>query len=213
MRRKPSKYPIKSSASKLNEKTQGRWPPKRCDMPDLSQLSEKIVLNMMLNRAFLGRGPRDLKASALVANFVRLVEKTLIEYKNIHASLLEYVNTPKTHISPYIHAVNHMETCLISLNRCKNYIQRIKGIKAIHQIPRDIKVLVKNNEKRIRNIRRAIEHLDADISQDLIPVDEMIAVVVKSDSVELYGIEIFFTELAEWIKELHSLASILSDYK
>jgi hypothetical protein len=123
------------------------------------------------------------------------------------------VNTPSNHISPYIHAVNHVEECLVSLNRCKNYIERIKRSKTIPMVSRSLKVLLRHNEKRITDIRDAIEHMDKDIIQNEIPVDEPIAVLVKSDSVELYGIEIFFSELAEWIQELHSFASSLSEYE
>ncbi len=63
---------------------------------------------------------------------------------------------------------------------------------------------------RIVTIRDAIEHIEEKIARGEVVDGDTIALAVKSDSIEFRGEEIYFTELAEWIRELDDLARQLS---
>ena len=95
----------------------GRWPPRRCEMPDLSGLRKKIVLDLILNWLFRGRRPLGQKPDALVNSFIRLVDKVVLEYEAARLSLLEYVSAPRGVMSPLFNAAGHLENCLNSLKR------------------------------------------------------------------------------------------------
>jgi len=196
----------------MNNKNK-RWPPKSCEMPDLSKLNDMVMLALMLNRALRGGGPKDHISYALVANFIRFADQTLQEYKAARNALLEYINRPNNNVfGPLFRAIGHCEICLISLNRSINFAKRIQQNRNTLQIPRNLSVLSGAVTERIRNFRNAIEHLDKDILNGKIQKGEPVSLLVNSDSIELLGEEIYFKEIAVWIQELNSLASTLGTH-
>lgn len=196
----------------MNNKN-NRWPPKSCEIPDLSKLNDQVTLALMLNRVFRGGGPKDHISYALLANFIRLADQTLQEYKAARNALLEYINRPNNNVfSPLFRATGHCEICLNSLKRSINFAKRIQRDRNTLQIPRNLSVLSGTVTERIRKFRNAIEHLDKDILKGKIQKGEPISLLVNSDSIELLGEEIYFTEIAVWIQELNSLASALATY-
>jgi hypothetical protein len=84
-------------------------------MPSVDPLSNNGSLNVVLDRTF-GGGPTGFPqtrlAFALLSNFVRLVDKSLREYDAAQGELLFYVEPYEgmPRVSPYIRAVDHMET-------------------------------------------------------------------------------------------------------
>jgi len=72
--------------------------------------------------------------------------------------------------------------------------------------------MFRHNSDFIITFRNAIEHLDDGILKGNIPNGSPIALLVKSDSIELTGNEIYFADLAKWIQELHKLATDLVNY-
>lgn len=186
----------------------GRWPPKRCEMPDLSGEPDKKILDHLLNVFFRGAGPKDWRAAVFSRNFVRLCDLATREYELARASLVEQVNTPNNVMSPLFRAVGHFEQCLFALRRALRFARHKKGPK-LH--PSD--VLSKIVTKRLRDIRDAIEHTDERIRKDQISENEPIMLVVKSDSVELGWNEIYYNELAEWIRALNKLAEFVAGFR
>ena len=57
-------------------------------------------------------------------------------------------------------------------------------------------------------LRKTLDEFNGKILQG-----QPFSILVKSDSIELSGMEIFYSELAQWIEELHSLSSNLAVYK
>jgi len=70
-----------------------RWPPERCDMPDLSRLDGKHSLTLMLNRMFRRGGPAEPRAFALVMNFVRITDKLVGDYERCRLAFQEFIDT------------------------------------------------------------------------------------------------------------------------
>lgn len=186
----------------------GRWPPKRCEMPDLSGESDKKILGHMLNVFFRGGGPKDWQAAAFSSNFVRLCDLATREYELAREALIEQVNTPNNMMSPLFRAVGHFEQCFSALQRALLFAHHKKGPKLPHS-----DVLSNRVTKRLRDIRNAIEHTDKDLRKGKINENEpMPMMFVKSDSVKLCGNEIYYNELAEWIRALNKLAEFVVSY-
>lgn len=68
-------------------------------------------------------------------------------------------------------------------------------------------------ESRIRGLRDAIEHTDEKIREEKIKQGEFLMLAVKSDCIELEGKKILYSELAEWLKQLHELSEIVATYR
>lgn len=204
-----------------NDNESGRWPPKRCEMPDLPDLHGKFTLGYFLNREFRNTGLQiDGPGQMQFLNFIRLLDKTLIEYRQAREHLQQYVGSDSK-LSQFFRCTDHMENCVDSLHRTFLHLEGLKASlhkeqerpnKPLPQINRDD--LPKGKDRnRIRSIRRAIQHMDRDISRG--KVGEGVAPIglnVKSDSIELDHKIIYFTELAEWIRQTCVVAEQLIDY-
>src|SRR5215208_6871858 len=151
-----------------NGSESGRWPPRRCEMPDLSNLSGKLTIDYFLNYAF---GNTELQMSgpgqAQFLNFIRLVDKTLLEYEPARFDLQNYVNSDNR-TSLFMRCVDHMENCVDSLHRSflhldglrtSIYRERQRTNEPLPDIHRD-ELPKSSNRKRIDNIRDAIQHMD-----------------------------------------------------
>ena len=106
--------------------------------------------------------------------------------------------------------IGNFEPCIGLMKRAIVFARRTRRHKSGPQIGKH-NVLASAGEK-ITNFRNLIEHLDDGILKGNIPTGSPIALLVKSDSIELTGIEIYFTDLAKWIQELHKLATDLVNY-
>jgi len=194
------------------EKFLGGWPPKNCNIPDLSSLYDKNILVHILSLNLRGTGSRNLQARAFVNSYVRLMDYVIREYNNARASLEEYVNSPNTHMSPLFVSTCHFETCIITLVRLIRLARRIRRHRGAPNVGK-LEVLSNSVFDRINNIRRAIEHVDEMILKGEIGVkDSPFFLLVKNNSIELSGKEIFYTELAEWVRELYSLNDEIINY-
>jgi hypothetical protein len=204
-----------------NGSESGRWPPRRCEMPDLSNLSGKLTIDYFLNYAF---GNTELQMSgpgqAQFLNFIRLVDKTLLEYEPARFDLQNYVNSDNR-TSLFMRCVDHMENCVDSLHRSflhldglrtSIYRERQRTNEPLPDIHRD-ELPKSSNRKRIDNIRDAIQHMDDRISKGRAGADiAPIGLNVKSDSVELDHEEIYYAELALWIQQIYRVAEQLTNY-
>jgi hypothetical protein len=69
------------------------------------------------------------------------------------------------------------------------------------------------DRSRVRRLRNAMQHMDERISKGR--AGENIAPIglnVKSESIELDHIEIYHSELAAWIQQIHKIAERLISY-
>ena len=199
----------------------GRWPPKRCDMPDLTHLHGKLTIDYFLSQTFGGTGLRmDGPGQAQFLNLVRLVDKTLHEYEQARQYLQRYVDS---HNKPslFMRCVDHMENCVDSLHRVFLHLDGLKvslhkeRSRTTEPLPQiDRKKLPKGNDKkRVDHIRDAIQHMDDRISKGRAGRDiPPIGLMVKSDSIELEDIEISFDELAHWIQQVWETTEHLVGY-
>jgi hypothetical protein len=209
-------------ADKGNES--GRWPPRRCEMPDLSNLSAKLTVNYILNYTF-GNAGLQMGGSGQYQflNLIRLVDKTLLEYEQARDYLQRYVDSHNK-TSLFLRCVDHMETCVDSLHRVFLHLEGLKASlhekqertartnESLPQIRRG-ELPGKNARKRIRRIRHAMQHMDERIGRGEAGADiAPIGLNVKSNSIELDHEEVYFAELASWIRQMHEFAEQLTTY-
>jgi hypothetical protein len=204
-----------------NGNESGRWPPKRNEMPDLSNLPSKLVSGYFLNSTF-GKAGLHMSGTgqAQFLNFIRLVDKTLLEYEQARLYLQRYVDS-HNRTSLFMRCVDHMENCVDSLHRSflhlhglrtSIYRERQRTNEPLPQIHKH-ELPTSGDRKRIDNIRDAIQHMDDRISKGRAGADiAPIGLNVKSDSIELAHEEIYFTELASWIEQVHNVAEQLITY-
>ena len=191
----------------------GQWPPKTCEMPDLSSLNSKTSLTLLLNRVFAGGGPKDPKSYALVMNFIRVVDVLVTEYESARESLAKFVNTPNDVISPLLVVTGSFELCITTMVRAINLGRRIRRDRRGPTISRKMSALSDAVWERVNGMRNAIEHIDSELANGSWVPGEPVCLLLKNNRLELAGREILYSELAGWITQLQQLSEELAQYK
>lgn len=184
------------------------WPT-RCDMPDLSGLPPDNSILLTFHRALAGGGPNSPTSYALVANYVRIVDAALAEYHAMRAALIRYVSTPNEVIHPLYEAISHAESCISNLARAVLMAQRIHR----DQSGPSIAVVSNAIANRLRRFRNKIQHVDEKLLDGTWQPPDPHCLVTRDDRMELYGQEILYSELADWIRTLHRVSSNLAVYR
>ena len=192
------------------------WPPDTCEMPDLSNLNPKLILNLAALR-FTGKyNLADPKTYRLVMSYLRLLDKLVDEYHRTRNTLTEFVTTPGDVMSPLIFATNHCESLLTTMVRVIKVGNRIRKDRNGPPIAKKIPVLTDAAVwTRVNDMRCAIEHIDDEIAGNgnTWNPDEPSLVILKKDRLFLIGQEITYAELAEWVRQLHAVGTDLSTYE
>ncbi|MCG2722285.1 MAG: hypothetical protein L6290_09770 [Thermodesulfovibrionales bacterium] len=190
------------------------------NIPNLSNL-EKLSPVFMYNRFFTSAGPSDYEAYALTMNFIRLVDLTIQEYENGRNILEKFISSKSNSLAtPWMIVVasGHFEICISSLKRVINYLKSLRGHPKVphslkDMLPRKLKVLTGNVEKRITNIRDAVEHLENRIQKGDITHGQSLCMIPIEDGLELGRHRLSFTDLAVWLTEAHNCALKLIQYR
>ena len=180
-------------------------------MPDLSHLDSKNSLNAILNMLLGGRGIAGHPGHGLLTSYVRLMDKTILEYEAARSALTEWLTTPNNVMSPLFRTIDHLETCVDSLHRVSVFAERLRQLKDAPPIDRS-KLPRQGERNEIRDARDAIQHADKDLVDDrdlvngrtgepsgrpLLPMD---------GGFEVGGHEVQWRDLAGWIEKYHDLA-------
>src|SRR5262245_25813088 len=108
------------------ESTVGSWPPKdgQCAMPDLGDLPYLSVF-FAIHRYLAGGGPTDRKSYALVANYIRIVDKAVIDYGLAREQMELWATTPNEAFGHLPIAIGHFESCLAAMVRAVEFARRV----------------------------------------------------------------------------------------
>ncbi|MFA6051438.1 MAG: hypothetical protein WC762_02500 [Methylobacter sp.] len=189
------------------------WPPDKCEMPNLSELNSKLILNLMVRRIIGKYNLTDPKTYLLVVSYIRLVDKLVDDYQRTRNTQIEFVTTPGNVVSPLIFATNHCESLLTTMLRVIRFGQRIRRDPNGPPIAKRIQALSGEVWMRVNNMRCAIEHLDEQIITNTWSPNEPPQLLLKNDCLTLNGEEIFYSELADWVKQLHAVGIDLSTHE
>jgi hypothetical protein len=167
-----------------------------------------------LQIVFGDRGIYRDPGQGLLTSYVRVMDKTVLEYEAARHSLTEWVTTPKNVMSPLFRTIDHLETCVDSLHRASQFAERLRRLQSAPQIhmlklPRD------KERGGIRKARDAIQHADADIRSGGSgePTGHSVALFPTEDRFEAGGHEVAYRDLARWIEKYHALVSELIRYE
>jgi hypothetical protein len=189
------------------------WPPDRCEMPELSGLNRKLILNLAVRR-FIGKyNLADPKTYSLVMSYVRLVDKLIDEYDRTRNTLVEFVTTPGNVMSPLVFATNHCESFLTTMVRVIKLGQRIRKDQNGPPIAKRNPVFTGEVFRRVNNMRCAIEHIDSQIAKNTWNPDAPYMLLLKNDRLTLLGEEITYADLADWCRQIHAVGSDVSTHE
>ncbi len=193
-------------------------------MPSVDTLSNKGILNVLLDRAFSGVAMRPVSKAALsrltredvalFMNLTRLVDKALREYDASRDSLTRYVNPPDDQLrtSGYIVALDHMENCISATHRAVVNTETLRQRGYGRSAPR----LTTAQQERLAFLRNAIEHSDERILGTMksrkikqFTPDEPVALRLANRHAVIGGESIRYTELVDHMKKLHAAIEVL----
>lgn len=189
--------------------------PTRCAMPDLSGLDAPVMGNYLLNLTLRGAGARDRTASTYLVSYIRLADKALTEYELARLMLTQCVASNNNRILLLIQCVANLETCINNIKRALNFVDRMKRHQKGPDVPRLVRRFLNSSGRSISDIRNAVEHMDEMIERGEVSEGEPIALLVgpEGDRIEIANQQITFVDLADLIRNLHSFAVELSDYR
>ncbi len=184
-------------------------------MPPLDHLETSLRGKRMLGNILGVHGPPTPRSKQIADGYVRLVEKTILEYKASREKFFEFNRDGA--IDDYCRAQDHLESTVHSLHRAIMYLEQLRrfGFRQTDGSPfvpkpRELEVLREDVKARVRDLRDSAEHLDKDIIEGKISIDADVAIHLGWEGVHLAGTRITYVELARWIQQLHSFALLLS---
>jgi hypothetical protein len=163
-------------------------------------------------------GVPTLHAKQIVDGYVRLVERSIVEYQRARAAIYRLLQPGG--LQDYYDAQDHFENCIHNVHRAILYLERLRRFgfrkrdgSVFIPRPRDLEVLSETARQAVRNLRDSIEHLDQDIVEGRIPHADPVALHAGRTSIRLQGNEVSYEDLARWITQLHGFASLMSRYE
>ena len=184
-------------------------------MPAL-RLDGTLRAKRMLGNVLGVHGPPNVRGKLIADGFVRLVDKTVLEYQATRMSLVTFF--PHGYLSDYHRAQDHFESCIQSLHRAIAYLDRLRGLgyKREHghplvPRPREFEALRDPVKAQVRKLRGYLEHLDEDIIQGRYAIAAgEVGPQLGYDSAALSDASLKFADMARWIEQLFGIAGELS---
>lgn len=185
-------------------------------MPQLS-VEASLRSKRALGRLLGVHGPPAPDGRQLADGYVRLVEKTILEYQAARAKLIAFLRDGFA--DDYYRAQDHFESSTHSLHRAIEYLDRLRrrgfrqadGSPFIPR-PRDLEVLREGEGVRsaIRDLRDRAEHLDDDIVSGRLPPGADVAIHLGWDRASIGGVELAYVDVVRCVEQLHHFAALLS---
>lgn len=190
----------------------------KLEMPNLNDLELSLRSKRQLGKLLGVHGLPSHRGKLLADWYVRLTEKAIIEYEEARQKLYKFLQ--EGFADDYFRSQDHFETCINSLHRAIEYLERIRGLglkspdgKPFIPKPRELEILSEKTRSQIRNFRDACEHIDKDIVKPSFPLDQEIGIHLGWDKAIILDHKIQYKDLAKWIKQTHNFALLLSQVK
>lgn len=147
-------------------------------------------------------------------NFVRIVDKLVIDYNLARDAMVMWATTPNEVMGPILPAIGHFESCVNGLGRALRFSAAIHRDQVGPKIAADgLTDLNSNVGKRIAGMRNSIEHLDERLTEGQLTGNMPRCLVPEQGGIRLYREFIRYPELAEWIGQLHAIAEKVAYFK
>ena len=183
------------------------------EMPDLSGLNAPVVRDQILNWLLRGRGSTDRQTQIFLTGFIRMADKAHFEYQQARHALDRYIAGQGA--SQLFRNADHLETCLNSIKRALNFVERLASQKKGPGIPRITRRWLNANTRSVPSIRNTIEHMDDAVATGELGPGEAVALALTDDGkgAEIGKFRLTFSDLAAVVKKMNQLALALADYK
>jgi hypothetical protein len=220
----------------MTEADEGKRPedlsfPTTNEMPDLSDLSQKLVLTLWLNQFFRGTGPRTSPAVGLVVNFVRLVVKAVREYQLARTALDEFVNadekelaaerlrhleqvspgTPKAVfvavLSPIFTVSDHLETCVGTVKRAIAHARAIRR----QGVAVERREIPNRAYDAINDFRVSVEHTERLLREGKLQEGDFVMPSIHGSTIYMGKQALPIDALVTCLSQLHALATRLAN--
>lgn len=180
--------------------------PEKATMKDLINLEDNVV-GQLIVQLLIGEPGLSKEFVRYRRSYIRLLKKSLYEYKMARTTLIEWVKDHSDLMKVFVFA-NHMETCINGISRLFWLLKRIKSDQTSPPLPKTTRRLLEGRYDAFHTIRNTIEHLDERIQKgDIVtgsPV--MITINKNEDGINISNHEIKFNELSGVLEKIHSMA-------
>jgi hypothetical protein len=183
-------------------------------MPDIA-LDTSLRAKRRLGKVMGIHGPYDPKGQLIADGLVRLVDKTVLEYKSSRTELMLFF--PDGYIYRYYRAQDHFETFVQCMHRVITYLDELRklGYCSSDGVPlvaraRDLEPLRDSVKKSVRDFRNNLEHLDREILAGNISQDEDVGPKLGSHEAFIGGASLAYVDCVRWCNQVHEIAARLS---
>lgn len=188
----------------------------KSDWPEL-QGSPGRLIGYTTIRLFAGQlGASTSKERVLAISYIRLVAKAVHDFE-LAGSANDAAREPLSDFLSAIQVTDHLENCIVTLHRTLLFLNTLKdrGIltadaEHITLKPRSAPVLATETQKRIRDMRDAILHMDDRIMDGEYIDGTPIALSPRNGRLELESVVIRLDEIANWLDQLSEIAELLA---
>lgn len=160
-------------------------------------------------------GPFDTKGQLVVDGLVRLLDKSILEYRAAREELLSFF--PDGYINRYHRAQDHFESFVQSLHRAITYLDRLRALGFTHPNgvpvvprPRELEVLRDDVKANVRKFRDNLEHLDRDILGLKLERADDVGPSLGTHAATIADATIVYADAVRWCSQIHDLAVPMS---
>jgi hypothetical protein len=186
--------------------------PSTCEMPDLSELDTRLARHLILD-VLIGEPGLSRREGFYRRNFVRLVDKAVLEYQEAHSALIKQIEEGGAEVIPtgaasFFRFIHHFENCINATSRLLKLIERIKCEGGALHLPRLARRSIEAHGRGVPDIRNAIEHMDEIIRKDELAEGQpvMLGIGGEGDTAVIAGYHVRFGDLALTLRRLHEVA-------
>ncbi len=181
------------------------------DLDDLNSLTTQLIVKL--------RDGSDLlfgqKTRLHLRTFIRLVDKSIGEYKSARTCLIREVESEADQDSALIlnfTFIDHLENCIMSARRVFRMIEQIRQANPDF-VSRETLRLLESFSRQTGEIRDVIQHIDDDIHADEIEPKQPVLLNLSPDrnSVSIGSEILQLHPLGTAIRKMHHLAKSLLD--
>jgi hypothetical protein len=183
-------------------------------MPEL-HLDATLRAKRQLGHSLGVSAPRESKGKRLVDGLIRLSDKSAVEYQDARRSLLLFLRNGNP--DHYHRAQDHFESCVQSLHRAINYLERLRSLgyrlstgAALVPRPRDLELLRDDTKRSVRAFRDFLEHIENDIIQDTVPLDRPAELHLGWQRATVNDATLEYADVVRWCVQLHQLVTPLA---
>jgi len=175
---------------------------------DLRDLKPDLVMRSLL-RILVGQLSQK-PAAFFTRNALRLIDQAVAEYQTGTVEIRRHIR--RKDIGAFLRAQGHFENCIMSMHRALEFLAALRrfgtALDRKPLVPRSnqLDILTPGARNRIRRLRHAISHMDERLKKHPPRSGQPIALDPNNLGLTLEGVQIAWTELARWLRELYRLA-------